>query len=90
MTGAELAILIRTELIERLTGAAAPYNDIFTTNGIASTTATVITASLGITDLSELDEEVIEQVKQAHVLLAMFNAWQPGVFAFSGWESAGC
>jgi trehalose synthase len=89
MTGAELAIKIRAELIERLTGDAAPYNDIFTTNGIASTTATIITASLGITDISELDHEVIEQVKRAHLLLAMFNAWQPGVFAFSGWDVCG-
>ena len=89
MTGAQLAIRIRSELIERLTGAAAPYNDIFTTNGIASTTATIITATLGITDISELDHEVIEQVKQAHLLLAMFNAWQPGVFAFSGWDVCG-
>ena len=89
VTGAELAIRIRAELIERFTDGAAPYNDIFTTNGIASTTATIITASLGITDISELDHEVIEQVKQAHLLLAMFNAWQPGVFAFSGWDVCG-
>ena len=52
VTGAELAIRIRAELIERLTGDAAPYNDIFTTNGIASTTATIVTASLGVTDIS--------------------------------------
>ena len=89
VTGAELAIRIRAELLERLTAGAAPYNDIFTTNGIASTTATIITASLGITDISELDHEVIEQIKQAHLLLAMFNAWQPGVFAFSGWDVCG-
>jgi trehalose synthase len=89
LTGAQLAIRIRGELIERLTGSAAPYNDIFTTNGIASTTTTIITASLGITDISELDQEAIEQVKQAHLLLAMFNAWQPGVFAFSGWDICG-
>ena len=89
MTGAELAIRIRADLIERLTGAAAPYNDIFTTNGIASTTATIVTASLGVTDLSALNEKLIDQVKQAHLLLAMFNAWQPGVFAFSGWDVCG-
>ena len=89
VTGAELAIRVRAELIERLTGEAAPYNEIFTTNGIASTTATIITASLGMTDISELDHEAIEQVKQAHLLLAMFNAWQPGVFAFSGWDVCG-
>jgi trehalose synthase len=89
MTGGELAITIRAELIARLTGEAAPYNDIFTTNGIASTTATVITASLGITDISDLGADVIERVIRAHLLLAMFNAWQPGVFAFSGWDVCG-
>jgi trehalose synthase len=89
VTGAELAIRIRAELIERLTGDAAPYNDIFTTNGIASTTATIVIASLGITDIFELNQEVIEEVKQAHLLLAMFNALQPGVFAFSGWDLCG-
>ena len=89
VTGAELAIRIRAELIERLTGDAAPYNDIFTTNGIASTTATIVIASLGITEIFELNEEVIEKVKQAHLLLAMFNALQPGVFAFSGWDLCG-
>ena len=47
VTGAELAIRIRAELIERLTGNAAPYNDIFTTNGIASTTATIVSGLTG-------------------------------------------
>ena len=89
LTGAELAITIRGELIERLTGDAGPYNAIFTTNGIASTTATVITAALGITDLSNLNQQLIEKVKQGHLLLAMFNAFQPGVFAFSGWDLGG-
>jgi trehalose synthase len=89
VTGAELAIRIRAELIERLTGNAAPYNDIFTTNGIASTTATIVTAALGVTDVSQLNSQVIEEVKQAHLLLAMFNALQPGVFAVSGWDVCG-
>ena len=30
-----------------------------------------------------------EQIKQAHLLLAMFNALQPGVFALSGWDLCG-
>jgi trehalose synthase len=89
LTGAELAVTIRGELIERLTGDAGPYNAIFTTNGIASTTATVITAALGITDLSNLNRQLIEKVKQGHLLLVMFNAFQPGVFAFSGWDLGG-
>ena len=89
LTGGELATQIRTELVERLTGQAAPYNAIFTTNGIASTTATIIAATLGYTDITNLSKGQIEKIKQAHLLLAMFNAWQPGVFALSGWDLCG-
>jgi trehalose synthase len=89
LTGGELALNIRSELIDRLTGEAAPYNAIFTTNGIASTTATIIAAALGYTDLTDLSQPQIEKIKQAHLLLAMFNAWQPGVFALSGWDLCG-
>jgi trehalose synthase len=89
LTGGELAVKIRNELIERLTGEAAPYNAIFTTNGIASTIATIIAGALGYTDLTNLSQAQIEKIKQAHLLLAMFNAWQPGVFAMSGWDLCG-
>ena len=89
LTGAELAVTVRGELIERLTGDAGPYNAIFTTNGIASTTASIIVAALGVTDLSTLNRQLIEKAKQGHLLLAMFNAFQPGVFAFSGWDLGG-
>jgi trehalose synthase len=89
LTGGELAIKIRSELIERLTGEAAPYNATFTTNGIASTTATIIAAALGYTSITNLSQAQIEKIKQAHLLLAMFNAWQPGVFALSGWDLCG-
>jgi trehalose synthase len=89
ITGAELAVTVRQDLIDRLTGEAAPYNATFTTNGIASTTATIIAASLGITDLTKLTADEVEQIKRAHLLLAMFNAWQPGVFALSGWDLCG-
>jgi trehalose synthase len=88
LTGGELAAKIRSELIERLTGDAAPYNAIFTTNGIASTMATIIAAALGY-DITNLSQGQIEKIKQAHLLLAMFNAWQPGVFALSGWDLCG-
>ncbi len=89
LTGGELAVTIRGELIERLTGDSGPYNSTFTTNGIASTTATVILASLGVTEISNLSPQLIEKVKRAHLLLSMFNAFQPGVFAFSGWDLTG-
>ena len=89
LTGGELAVKIRDELVERLTGEAAPYNAVFTTNGIASTIATIIAAALGYKDLTNLSQAQIEKIKRAHLLLAMFNAWQPGVFALSGWDLCG-
>lgn len=89
VTGEELAETVRDELTSALTGDAAPYNLVFTTNGIASTTASVITGALGISDLGTLTEEQVEQVRRAHLLLAMYNALQPGVFALSGWDLVG-
>ncbi|MBV6761288.1 MULTISPECIES: maltose alpha-D-glucosyltransferase [Rhodococcus] len=89
VTGADLGDRIRKDLCERLTGRWAPYNRTFTTNGIACTTASVITAALGIRDLDRMDDADIDTVKQAHLLLAMFNALQPGVFALSGWDLCG-
>jgi trehalose synthase len=89
LSGSELAATVRGELVERLTGDRAPYNSTFTTNGISSTIATIIIASLGYSDLTNLSLEQIERVKRAHLLLAMFNAWQPGAFALSGWDLCG-
>jgi trehalose synthase len=89
MTGFELGDRIRTELIQGLTGPNGPYNRPFTTNGIACTTGSVITAALGITDLDAMTPEDIERVCYVHLLLAMFNALQPGVFALSGWDLCG-
>ncbi len=87
ITGEELGHSVRTDLIEALTGPDAPYNLVFTTNGIACTTATVIAATLGITDLEQITD--IDRIRRAHLLLAMFNALQPGVFALSGWDLCG-
>lgn len=89
LTGAELAARIQDDLRAGITGAAAPYNLTFTTNGIACTTASVITASLGISDLTTISEEDEERIRDVHILLSMYNALQPGVFALSGWDLCG-
>jgi len=87
--GADMAEHIRQRMRDTLTGEAAPYNSTFTTNGIACTTTSVITASLGITDLDEIGPDDLQRVISAHILFAMYNAWQPGVFALSGWDLVG-
>lgn len=89
ITGGDLAESVRRDLCEHLTGANAPYNLVFTTNGIACTTATVIAATLGITDLSTIGDADTARIMRVHLLLAMFNALQPGVFALSGWDLCG-
>ena len=89
IAGGDLAELIRNDLVTHLTGDAAPYNRTFTTNGIACTTASMIAAALGYHRLEEIGVQETERIKSAHLLLAMFNALQPGVFALSGWDLAG-
>lgn len=87
--GSQLRDTVQAELRDVLTGKGAPYNQPYTENGIACTTASVITAAMGITDFLDISEDDIGQIKQAHLLLAMFNALQPGVFAISGWDLRG-
>ena len=88
-TGQRLAEHIRQTMRDTLTGDAAPYNAIFTTNGIASTTASIVAASLGITDLDDITDGLTRRIMSAHLLLCKYNAWQPGVFALSGWDLVG-
>jgi trehalose synthase len=87
VTGEELGESVRQDLLDKLTGPDASYNLVFTTNGIACTTATIIAATLGVTDLDTIDD--VDPIRRAHLLLAMFNALQPGVFALSGWDLCG-
>nr|WP_208786714.1 maltose alpha-D-glucosyltransferase [[Micrococcus luteus] ATCC 49442] len=89
LTGAEMTELIQDTLRNKLTGENGPYNALFTTNGIACTTVSVITAALGIKDISAVTDQQIQTVREAHLLLAMYNALQPGVFALSGWDMVG-
>ncbi|WP_423183492.1 maltose alpha-D-glucosyltransferase [Arthrobacter sp. NyZ413] len=89
MTGSQIAEHVQQTMRERLTGEAAPYNSLFTTNGIACTTVSFIMATLGIQDPEAMTPEQEAQILDAHILLSMYNALQPGVFALSGWDLAG-
>lgn len=88
-TGAELRKHIRQVMYARLAGEAAPYNLRFVTNGVACTTASVIAAALGIRDIWHMSPGERAQVQQVHLLLTMYNALQPGIFALSGWDLVG-
>lgn len=88
-TGSQLAEHVRETMRQKLTGDAGPYNALFVQNGIACTTASAVAASLGITDLEEISDGDARRIAKAHLLLCMYNAWQPGVFALSGWDLVG-
>ena len=88
VTGKQLRAMIHADMYGRLLGPNAPYNLKFG-DGVASTTATVITAALGIRDITKLTAADIEKIKRLHLLLAFYNAFQPGVFALSGWDLVG-
>jgi trehalose synthase len=88
LTAKQLRETVHEDMYSRLMGPAAPYNLKFG-DGVASTTATIITAALGIKDISRLSSADIEKVKRVHLLLAFYNAFQPGVFALSGWDLVG-
>jgi hypothetical protein len=59
------------------------------TNGVACTTTSVIAAALGIRDLAAIGKEQVQQIQRIHLLLAMYNALQPGIFALSAWDLVG-
>jgi trehalose synthase len=88
VTGGALAERIRGDLTQALTGTA-DYNRVFTQNGIACTSASLIAATRGHETLDSITEADVPAIRDAHLLLAAFNAWQPGVFALSGWDLLG-
>lgn len=88
MSGRELRELVHREMYGKLIGERAPYNLKFG-DGVASTTATVVAAALGIRDISALKPAQLDQIRRLHLLLAFYNAMQPGVFALSGWDLVG-
>jgi len=88
ISGAQLAEEIRADLTEALTGHS-DFNRVFTQNGIACTTASLIAATQHKEKLGEITEADVPAIRDAHLLLAKYNAWQPGVFALSGWDLTG-
>jgi trehalose synthase len=89
LSGLELRERVRSVMYNRISGDNAPYNLPFVTNGVACTMASVAAAALNIRDVSDLSAEQVGQIQRLHLLLAIYNAFQPGVFALSGWDLVG-
>jgi trehalose synthase len=72
-------------------GEAAPYNLLYrpSEDGLATTYAGFVAASLGIRNLERITPEQAKEIRRGHLLLAFANAMQPGVFSLSGWDLTG-
>jgi len=88
LRGGELRDLVRDEMHKALLAPRAPYN-LKAANGVSCTSASLIAAGLGFRELDKLTDEQRQQIQRAHLLLALYNAMQPGVFAVSGWDLVG-
>ena len=88
MPGAELRSTVHAEMFGKLIGDRAPYN-LKAGDGVACTTASLVAATLGFRDLTKLAKADRQKIAQVHLLLAYYNALQPGVFALSGWDLVG-
>ena len=88
ITGKKLRTAIIKEMHAFALGPQAPYNQL-SGNGLCTTYAGFCAAALGIKDPYSMTPADIERVKKGHLLMAMFNAMQPGVFAISGWDLVG-
>ncbi len=88
ITGGDLRTRIRKEMEDTALGGQAPYNQ-RSGNGLCTTFAGLIAARLGVRDVYDMSAESVEKIKKIHLLLAAFNALQPGVFGVSGWDLVG-
>jgi trehalose synthase len=92
MTSAkEIRNRVLDEMREKANGENAPYNKLYrpAKDGVATTFAGFISAALGFRDPYNLTAVQIGQIRDGHILLAAYNAMQPGVFSFSGWDLVG-
>src|SRR4029079_9992823 len=90
-SGRQLREQMLREMRAKATGDKAPHNKLYRPqrDGIATTFAGFVAAALEIRDPYHASPEQIEQIKQAHLLLAAANAFQPGIFSLSSWDLVG-
>ncbi|MEL7431883.1 MAG: maltose alpha-D-glucosyltransferase [Chlamydiota bacterium] len=87
LSGAKLRKKIQEEDLQ-LCGARPFYNSV-SGEGICSTMIGICAAALQVGNIYAMSLEEKERVKKAHLLIAFFNAMQPGIFAISGWDLVG-
>jgi trehalose synthase len=90
-TGKEIREGMLRLMRERAAGAAAPHNKLYRPekDGVATTFPGFIAAAMEVRDPYNASDEEVERIKRGHLLLAVANAMQPGVFSLSSWDLVG-
>jgi maltose alpha-D-glucosyltransferase/alpha-amylase len=91
VTGRQLRERLLREMRANAAGDAAPYNRLYRPekDGVATTFAGFVAPAVGIGDPYHATAAEREQIVRGHLLLALANAMQPGVFSLSTWDLVG-
>jgi maltose alpha-D-glucosyltransferase/alpha-amylase len=91
VSGRELRDRMLQEMRTKAAGDQAPHNKLYRPekDGVATTFAGFIAAALGVRDPYRASRREREQIRKGHLLLAVANAMQPGVFSLSSWDLVG-
>jgi trehalose synthase len=91
VTGKALREEMLRAMRERAAGPAAPYNRLYRPeqDGVATTFAAFVAASLEIRDPYQATVDQVQQIRRGHQLLVLANAMQPGVLCLSSWDLVG-
>ncbi len=92
MSGNQLHEKILQEMREKAIGKGVFWwNRLYRSqwDGVATTMVGFIAAALRIKDPYNATADEKEKIKKAHLLVAMANAMQPGVFSLSAWDLVG-
>jgi trehalose synthase len=88
VSGEKLRERIRKEMKSLALSDDTPYNKP-SGNGLCTTFAGLAASRLGLSNPYDATPAQVEQIRRIHLLMAAFNALQPGVFGVSGWDLVG-
>jgi trehalose synthase len=91
VTGKQLREKMLREMRAKAAGEAAPHNRLYRPekDGVATTFAAFVAAAVEVRDPYHATAEEVKRIREGHLLLALANAMQPGVFSLSSWDLVG-
>ncbi|MGM0440167.1 MAG: maltose alpha-D-glucosyltransferase [Chlamydiota bacterium] len=88
LPGQKLREMIVQEMHSLAINPKTPYNKL-SGNGLCTTFTGLCATALNIEDIYNLTEDETKTITKMHLLMAIYNAMQPGAFIVSGWDLVG-